>query len=257
MTPRDNYAFVGEPPMFRPETDEVHVSCTFTWDLPEARRLVEAWRQYYPVVRIGGPAVEPCCASFIPGKYIRPGITFTSRGCNNNCPWCFVPEREGKIKLISEFQAGTSIQDNNFAQTGRWHIGRVFEMLRYQGKAVTFSGGIDARLVDDYFVDELRTITIDEIFLAADTKAAIPTLAKAIKRIGLPRQKVRAYALLKFNPDETFEQAEERMRLIWEAGAMPSAQLFQPKDKFIEYPREWKNFERNWQRPAIMKTVLG
>jgi hypothetical protein len=34
LTPTDEYAFVGEPPMLRPEADEVHVSCTFTWDKP-------------------------------------------------------------------------------------------------------------------------------------------------------------------------------------------------------------------------------
>lgn len=30
-TPTDSYAFVGDPPMMRPEADEVHVSCVFTW----------------------------------------------------------------------------------------------------------------------------------------------------------------------------------------------------------------------------------
>ena len=33
-TPADDYVFIGMPPMgaFIPEYDEVHISCTFTWD---------------------------------------------------------------------------------------------------------------------------------------------------------------------------------------------------------------------------------
>ena len=58
LTPTDDMAFVGDPPMMRPEADEVHVSCTFTWDKAKAFRLYEAWGQYYPDVRIGGPAIN-------------------------------------------------------------------------------------------------------------------------------------------------------------------------------------------------------
>ena len=32
-TPTDDMAFVGPPPgLFIPEHDEIHISCTFTWD---------------------------------------------------------------------------------------------------------------------------------------------------------------------------------------------------------------------------------
>jgi hypothetical protein len=47
LTPDDALAFVGDPPLWRPEADEVHVSCTFTWDIPEAKRLAEAWSHLY------------------------------------------------------------------------------------------------------------------------------------------------------------------------------------------------------------------
>ena len=53
-TPTDKYAFIGDPPMFRPDADEVHISCTFTWDKANAERLRDAWGQYYPVVTLGG-----------------------------------------------------------------------------------------------------------------------------------------------------------------------------------------------------------
>jgi hypothetical protein len=260
MLPRDNYAFIGDPPFddptIRPKADEVHVSCTFSWDKPEAKRLALAWGQYYEKVRIGGPAIEYTGTNFIPGQYIMPGITFTSRGCNNKCAWCLVPKREDKLNILPDFQAGHIIQDNNFLQCDHYHIERVFEMLRYQGKPVTFSGGLDSRLVTESFIEELRTVPIEQIFLACDTEKAIKPLREAVKSIGLPRDKVRCYVLLKFNPNETIDSATDRMLAIWEAGAMPFAQLYQPEEKWIDYPKEWREFQRKWSRPAIMKSML-
>lgn len=49
-TPKDEYAFVGDIPLFFPEDiTEVHVSVTFSWDLPEAERLARAWGRIAPV----------------------------------------------------------------------------------------------------------------------------------------------------------------------------------------------------------------
>ena len=55
-TPDDETAFVGDPPLFLPAVKEVHVSCTFTWDRPEAQRLARAWASQGYDVRLGGPA---------------------------------------------------------------------------------------------------------------------------------------------------------------------------------------------------------
>ena len=138
--PRDTLSFHGDPPLpqFRPETDEVHISITFSWVISAGQRLAEAWRQFYPRVRLGGPAL---CSSndFTPGRYIKPGVTFTSRGCEHHCPWCLVPEREGRLKLL-EPVPGFIIQDNNLLQTGRVHMSKVFTMLRQQKQAAEFSG---------------------------------------------------------------------------------------------------------------------
>ncbi len=254
MLPKDNYAFIGDPPMERPEADEVHVSVTFTWDREDGERLKLAWGQYYPIVKIGGPAFGSIIDGFMPGKYIKPGVTFTSRGCNNQCPWCLVPESEGKLFQYYDFVPGHIVQDNNLLQCEKHHIERVFEMLRYQGKAVTFSGGLDSRLMTDDTADSLRSLPINQLFLACDTKEAIKPLRKAVKKLSLPSEKVRCYVHLKFNENETISEATERMIEVWKAGAMPFAQLYQPKDKWIDYSAEWRNFARQWSRPAIMKS---
>lgn len=257
LTPDDPYVYVGDPPLWRPKGDEVHVSVTFTWDIEEGQRLRDAWAQYYPVVKLGGPALngEPP-DGFTPGMYVKHGVTFTSRGCNNHCPWCLVPEHEGKLRTIP-IQPGHIIQDNNFLQCPPSHRQAVYRMLSSQRKAAEFSGGLDTRLITDEVADELRGLRIHQVFLAADTEAAIKPLVKAIKKLSfLPRQKLRCYVMVAYN-GETLAQAEARLRRVWKLGAMPFAQLFQPPDEYIDYSYEWKTLARTWSRPAAMKALMA
>ena len=58
-TPEDDMAFVGMPPIpsMIPEHDEIHVSCTFTWDKGVCEELAYQWEgQTNKKVRLGGPA---------------------------------------------------------------------------------------------------------------------------------------------------------------------------------------------------------
>jgi len=254
LTPNDDRAFIGEPPMIRPEADEVHVSCTFTWDKLKAERLQKAWTQYYPVVRLGGPAYDSPCDSFISGQYIKKGVTFTSRGCNNQCPWCLVPNREGKLRQLSGFATGNIIQDNNILQCNKTHTNKVFQMLRTQ-KHIQFTGGLSAGLLKWTDAEELRSLNIYQLFFACDTKGAIYSLRNASKLLtGLDRDKLRCYVLLAFG-NQTISQAEEHLETVWQAGFMPFAQLYQPPDKWINYSSEWRELARKWSRPAIMRTM--
>lgn len=253
MTPRDDYAFVGEPPMFRPQADEVHVSCTFTWHMARAKRLAEAWAQYYPV-KLGGPAFGSSADGFSPGYYVRQGITFTSRGCNNHCPWCLVPQREGKLHEI-EIQPGNTIQDNNLLQCNHNHIAKVIDMLRSQHQ-ICFFGGLDSRLLTDSLADDLRSLSIRHLFFACDTKEAIRPLTKAKDKLhGFNRNQLRCYVLLAFN-GETISMAQKRLEDVWGLGFMPFAQLYQPPERHIKYSKEWQDLARIWTRPAISKAFM-
>ena len=261
MTPTDKYAFVGAPPMIRPEADEVHVDCTFTWDtlplkekeLPLAEYLRLAWSQYYPVVKLGGVAFDDPCNGFVPGQYVRQGVVFTSRGCNNQCPWCLAWRREGKLRELP-IREGNVIQDNNLFQCPSPHIEKVFTMLKGQHN-IQFSGGLDARLITDNIADSLRNLRIGQIFLACDTDSAIKPLEQAVKRLQMARQKIRCYVLVAYN-GETISHAEERLRAVYEISCLPFAQLYQPPDKWIKYPKEWRDLARTWSRPAAIKALM-
>lgn len=258
MTPDDSMAFVGNPPLpfFLPEADEVHVSTIFTWDIEESHRLAEAWRQHYPTVYLGGPAFNTKLNGFTPGMYIKHGVTFTTTGCNHNCPWCLVSSREGRLVERKDFAPGYIVQDNNLLQASKGHILRVFSMLKAQRRAATFSGGLEARLVNPWLVEQLQSLRINQLFLAADTRGALVSLAPALKLLSdLPRRKLRVYVLIGFN-NETLEEADARLREVWSLGGLPFAQLYQPPDHYVTYPWQWKQLARIWSRPAAMFSLM-
>lgn len=258
LTPGDEMAFVGYPPLWCPEADEVHISVAFTWDIDKAKMLARAWGQYYPVVRLGGPALASRANGFEAGLYVKPGVTFTSRGCNHHCRWCRVPTVEGQLRLLDPVQPGYIIQDNNFLQCGQHHRQKVYRMLQEQSKAAIFSGGLDARLVTDEVAAELREVRIDQVFLAADTAGSLRPLEASVGRLQfLPRKKLRCYVLIAFG-GETMEEARRRLEAVWDIGCLPFAQLYQPGgEKRITYPDEWRILARKWNRPAIMKAGRG
>jgi hypothetical protein len=238
--------------MFRPDADEVHVSVTFTWDVGEGQRLADAWSQYYDNVCLGGPAFNDPCNDFAPGRYVKHGVTFTSRGCNNECPWCLVPPREGRLRELPIVQ-GNLVQDNNLLQCSREHLEKVWAMLRTQ-HSVEFTGGLDARLVTTEIADAIRGLSLKQLFLACDTDNGLAPLERAVELLQLPRDKVRCYVLCAFNT--SVDQCEERLQRVWRAGAMPFAQLYQSPDKLIHYSREWRALARTWSRPAATKAHM-
>ena len=252
-TPDDDMVYIGSPPggLFMPEHDEVHVSCTFSWDRPSAERLAAEWAEATDKpVRLGGPAYDSPAEDFTPGLYVRQGITFASRGCNNACPWCCVPRIEGQLREIP-ITPGNIIQDNNFLQCSRSHKDKVFDMLRTQ-KSICFKGGLESDLIDDHFVDAVRGLRIAELWLACDTDAAFPAFRRAAQKLtaaGFTRHQLRCYSLI----GHDMEAEEERNREIWRLGVMPHSQLeLDYSEAKTEYSPEWKAFQRLWQRPALM-----
>lgn len=259
FTPDDEYAFFDYPPFpdMIPPHDEVHVSCTFTWDKKRAEELAFQWETATDKpVKLGGVAYKSPVDGFVQGLYLKPNIIFTSRGCNNNCPWCFVPGIEGCLKEMDEIPIGNVIQDNNFLQTSRAHKDRVFEMLKTQ-KNICFRGGLEPDLIDDHFVEAIRGLRISELWLACDTDARIPLFKKGCEKLvkaGFDRNAIRCY-VLSYCKDMAADEA--RAREVFNAGAMPFVQLYQDEsDVKNTYSREWREFQRNWSRPAIIKARM-
>jgi hypothetical protein len=252
MTPTDQDAYFGPPDLFTPQYDEVHISCVFTWDKKKAQDLFLEWGSKAPHVKIGGPACGDPGEEFVPGMYLRPGITITSRGCPNSCWFCHVPKREGKLREL-EIKPGNIIQDNNFLACSIAHRRKVYEMLKTQ-RQICFKGGLEASRITTHEAEILRGLRIKELWLACDTKQAIEKLRHACEILhsaGFTQNHLRCFVLIGGNMAE----AEARLRAVYEAGALPFAQLYQPEEK-VEYHRGWKTFARTWSRPAAYKTKI-
>lgn len=236
--------------MCRKEYKEVHISCTFTWDKAFCEELayqIEPFTKGRPI-KLGGVAYGSPSEDFVQGMYIKHNIIFTSRGCNNACPWCIVTKLEGGLKELPICQ-GNIIQDNNFLQTSRQHKDKVFNMLKTQ-KTICFKGGLEPDLIDSHFIDNITNLRISELWLACDTDGTIPIFKKACEKLvkaGFNNNKIKCYALI----GDNMEQNEARLREIYNAGAMPFAQLYRDFSEIkTEYSKDWNAFARMWQRPA-------
>jgi hypothetical protein len=266
LTPDDPWVVVGVPDKVRPPLfDEVHVSCTFTWNKAVAERLGELWREQCPRTRVvvGGPAFGSPSHEFVPGRYVRYGISISSRGCPNSCDWCYVPKREGKLRLLP-ICPGNDLQDNNITAWPRSHWDMLVAMLESQ-TCIRFSGGLEAARFRDWHVDgfkRLRPSHVREIWFAADTDSALRPLAKVAGKM-LPmfdgykdkgRRKLRCYVMI---GRESLRAAEARLECVWGMGFLPFAQLFQDGDRRVRYNADWRKLERKWARPAAMFACHG
>ena len=252
-TPTDALAFVGDPPLFRPPVQPVAVSVTFVDDINEGLRLQKAWSAHYPDVEVGGPAFGDPGHRFIPGRFLKPGVTITSRGCPARCPWCFVPQREGGIREYP-IQDGYILQDNNILACSDGHVARVFEMLRRQKRGIVFSGGIDTARLRWHHLDLFRSVRVSEIWVACDTNGDLPALSRAAEILKeFPTRKKRCYAMVGFDGEHIID-ASERMKKILDMGFLPFCQLYQGPTKRY-YSREWRALAKKWARPAAYRST--
>lgn len=257
-SPCDPLAFFGPPGLFPPKVDEVHISVAFTWDIPVAERLCLEWSHIAPV-KMDGPALSRGDV-FTPGVYLSPGHVITSRGCNWDCWFCKVPRREGTIRELP-ITDGWIVTDDNLLQCSGVHVRKVMDMLRRQPEPAQFRGGLESASLKEWFAKELKTLRIGRIYFAYDTPDDLPPLRIAGEMLRdhgftVASHKLMAYVLCGWPEDvcgwraDTMEKAERRMWETVDAGFMPHAMLW--RDDSGMFDPDWRNFQRGWNRPAII-----
>ena len=256
-TPDDELAYFDVPDLFA-QADEVHVDCTFTYDKLRAEWLADRW-QHIAEVKVGGVAYGDRGDEFVPGRYIKHGYTFTSRGCPRRCWFCSVWKRDPVPRLLP-IQDGWNVLDDNLLACPRPHVEEVFAMLKRQGRRIEFTGGLEARSLEDYQVGLLADLKPQPIcFWAYDPGDDFETLQSAAWRLiaaGFKTRghRLRCYVLVGF-PKDTFDLAEKRLRDMLSIGFTPMAMLWRPEtpsaQKWMPAP-DWRAFQRRWARPAII-----
>ena len=257
VTPADELSFVGNPCLLLPlEVDEVHISVSFTWDIPRAERLMKEWRAVAPV-KIGGPGIGMRGENFEPGKYLRPGYTITSRGCNNRCWFCSVWKREGKIRELP-MTGGNIVLDDNLLACSDDHIMSVFAMLAKQKHKADFRGGLEAALLKEWHVKCLIDLNCSQIFFAYDTpndKEPLFEAGRLFKKNGwnMVSQVLRCYVLIGY-PRDTFEAAKKRLYDTVRAGFMPYAMLYRNEKGIVDHG--WLLFRWYWSSHRLVPSQV-
>jgi hypothetical protein len=256
-TPVDSLAYTGRPDLFA-EADEVHVSVTFTADRAVAESLAKDWEAVAPV-KIGGVAYGDKSLEFIPGRYIKPGYTITSRGCPRRCWFCGVWKKWPQPHEMPIYE-GWNVLDDNLLACSQPHVEEVFRMLRHQKRRIEFTGGLEALSLKDYQVDLLASLTPrPNMFFAYDPGDEFDTLRSAASRLleagfTAASHRMRVYVLIGY-PKDTFDLAEKRLQQMMGIGFTPMAMLWLPETSTAEKYRpapEWRSFQRRWARPAII-----
>lgn len=186
-TPDDEFVFTGPLPRTIRETgggiDEVHISVTFTYDIPKADILAKSWGRLGVPVHIGGPAFGDRMGNFVPGRYIREGYTFTSRGCPNHCWFCSVQQAaHGMIRELPVTD-GYNILDDNVLATSETHFKAVCDMLKRQPKRPIFTGGIEAKILKPWQAELLKSVKTQRLYCAYDTPDDLEPLVEAGKML--------------------------------------------------------------------------
>jgi len=243
---------------------------TFKWDIPRAEKLAKAWQRIAPV-QIGGVAYGNRGDDFVPGRYIKRGYVFTSRGCPRRCRFCSVWLRDPKPRLLPIVD-GWNILDDNLLACPRAHVESVFAMLRRQKQMVEFTGGLEAKSFKPYQLELLASLSPKpSMFWAYDPEDSFESMVECARMLHsadlmqMKAHRTRCYVLIGYpapistdGEDDTFEKAEKRLRDMQALGFSPMAMLYRPEgagSETWEPSKEWRAFQRRWVRPAIIHSA--
>jgi hypothetical protein len=178
-------------------------------------------------------------------------IQFFSRGCIRKCPFCKVPEFEGKIRpakptALNPKGKRIEIFDNNFFANPEWES--AIEWLRQAKQPVSFSQGIDARIFKPEHGEALNSLKhYKQIHFAWDDPKydMVPHIKEMIQVIK-PR-KLMCYVLIGYW--STPEQDIYRVETLRSLGIDPFVMPFDKGNRYQNQFARWVNHK------AIFKSV--
>lgn len=158
---------------------------------------------------------------------------FLTRGCPNNCPFCIVSKKEGrvshKVADLSEFWRGQKnielLDANLLACKDRVEL---LKQLADSGARVTFMQGLDARFITEDVAELLSQIKIGMVHFAFDQmkneKQIIKGLEIWAKHSGKSFRDQIVYILTNFDTD--FDEDYYRVRAVKELGYNPDVRIY-------------------------------
>ena len=146
-------------------------------------------------------------------------IGFLTRGCPNNCEWCYVPKKEGNIRPYAMWQdivrpdsKKLVLMDNNILASD-YGIAQL-EELTHTDYQIDLNQGMDVRLLNDDVCKILANLKwIKYIRFSCDTQSQLPHFEKLVElfdKYGIAKSRVFVYMLVRKN----LKEADERLHKL-------------------------------------------
>lgn len=181
---------------------------------------------------------------------------FTTRGCIRKCPFCYVPKKEGKIRVagdIYDFWRGQDkimLLDNNLTALPV-QFERICKQLIKERVHTDFNQGLDIRLITPEMAQLLSQVRLwKQIHFAFDHIGLEEKVRKGIKTLtenGVSAHKLMFYVLIGF--DSTPEEDLYRVEVLRGLGVDPFVMPYNKSDEYQRAFTRWVNHK------AIFKSV--
>jgi hypothetical protein len=159
---------------------------------------------------------------------------YSTRGCVRKCPFCIVPTKEGKLRVVAEFGDLTTgrptmiLHDNNVTAAPIKHFRKFCADATAAGVEIDFRQGLDARLLtDEHAAIIARSKFSRRIHLSFDNLAEAEAITEAVttmRAAGIHPSRLTFYVLTGFN--STFENDMERVDILRALGCDPFVMLY-------------------------------
>lgn len=260
----------SERDIFEGDYDIVYGSAIFKFSSEKIARFLKAW----PNAIIGGTGsdnkqtIEDLIGETEYEHYdyslypaFQASIGFTQRGCRLSCKFCVVPGKEGKprsVNTIERIWRGAPypkhlhLLDNDFFGQPEWRE-RLAE-VRAGNFKICLNQGINVRLISPEAAEALATVEYrDDSFSTRRLYTAWDNLkdeniffkgVDMLEKAGIPPKHLRAYMLIGFDKNETWERIHHRFGKMVERGIEPYPMVFDCRATDPERYKRLKQFQR-------------
>lgn len=268
--------------LMEPDYDAVYGSAIFKFSSNKLARFLADWpgaiiggtgtdRQHTVEDLIGAEPYEHYDYSLYPD--FQPSIGFTQRGCRLSCTFCVVPGKEGKprsINTVADIWRGDGhprklhLLDNDFfgQSEPEWQA-RIAE-IRDGDYRVCLNQGINVRHLSPAAAEALATVEYRDdkfserrLYTAWDNLKDEGVFFRGVDMLdaaGVPPKHLRAYMLVGFDKNETWDRIHHRFGRMTERGIEPFPMVFDCRATDPARYRGLKQFQR-WAVTGLYRAI--
>ncbi len=188
-----------------------------------------------------------------------PSLGFLTRGCRLRCPFCVVPEKEGKPRIVADiarvYRGGhhpkrlVLLDNDAFTESLADFWERTTRELNDGGFKVCFSQGLNLRLITP---DSARLVASleyrDNEFQRRQLYTAWDNLrdegifrrgVETLRQAGVPHKELMVYMLVGYRPEETWDELMYRFNTLVGLGAKPYPMVYDRTRKDLKAFKRW------------------